>query len=53
MSYIAKYEAKIEAYMQQGKTKTEAVRTVAVKNPELHKDYLREFNSQFGRKVSA
>jgi hypothetical protein len=51
MNAIQRWDAMIEELRQRGMSHARAVREIAVKNSDLHKDYLREYNAQHGRVV--
>ena len=51
MNAIQKFEAKIAEFQQRGMTMAQATRETVVNNPDLHRDYLREYNAQHGRTI--
>ncbi len=49
---ITAWEDAVEAGVARKMTRAQAIRAVAVGNPELHKAYLAAYNAQFGRTVN-
>jgi len=48
MNAVQEWEDQVAARVQRGKTRAAAIRELVIADPELHRQYLEQYNSEHG-----